>query len=1100
MTFRKVVSACLIVVAFVAALVLAPAAGALVATDSVLPDIDVRENGKPPDSLQRAQERLADSLGSEGFADAAGPFGATSFVGRSDGYLTGASDASARAVTLDYVADHSRAFGLGDAEIEALELTDAYTSIDGVRHLTFSQMLDGVPSYDTFVRSNVTEAGKLVNVSGGPVGGLELDDPQAELGRGEALAAAREDIGGSSSPAFGQLESARLVAFARPDGKAELAWDVYAESADSLLYELVVGADSGEVLLRQSRTEFADQAGIWNSHPSQTLSPTLFNLAADPTWLDDSAGRTRLKGNNTHTYADIGGVNGVDPGEDVPSVGTNWNFAMTFFNQAECPSFGCTWDNTVAGSAATNRAAETTDLFYLTNRFHDHLLAAPIGFDEASRNFERVNSSGQGLGNDHVLAEGDDSSGTNNANFATPPDGTSGRMQMYLWNINWDVSGNGSADVVYHEYTHGLTNRLLGNGGGLSASQSGAMGEGWSDWYANDYLVSTGDKTDGPGEDLGLGEYVLTNFAPVPGIRRQLMDCNPGSVSAMCPANGTTGTGGFTFGDLGHFATNGVHDNGEIWSQTLWDLRERIGSNAAKAVVTGGLRLSPLAPSFLQMRDAILQSAKVLGQPRRPIWEVFAARGMGYSATTPGASVFSAVEAFDLPPVLAHESTVITDPIPLGDGDGILEPQETARVTTSLTNPVGDAVTGVTGELTSPTPGVLVGTPTTSWADFPAADTVRSNAPGFSMTVPAGAACGSSVQLSIAVQSSAGAATVPDRDVSIGAPQFETASPAIAIPDNSPAGVNTTIELPARTIDDIDVSIDSLTHTWVGDLKMVLTSPSATSVTLMNRPGAGVLGSSGDNFTDLVLDDEAAMAIDSIAAVGPFSGSYTPDEPLSAFDGEQALGTWTLNVSDNAGADTGTLQTWGLTSRFECSTSVVLPTAATDGATAVDSSHATLGGTVNPKGTETAYAFDYGTTANYASRSASASAGAGNAGVAKSSRLSGLRPNTTYHFRALALRGGAVIARGGDQTFKTAEASNDACEQARTDLKTATKKLKTATKKLKKAEKKLKKAKKKGQSKKVKKAKKKVKKAKKKVKKAKKKVKKAKKAVAQACP
>ena len=60
-------------------------------------------------------------------------------------------------------------------------------------------------------------------------------------------------------------------------------------------------------------------------------------------------------------------------------------------------------------------------------------MQAPIGFDEASRNFEHVNSSGQGVGGDAVLAEAQDSSGLNNANFATPADGGSGRMQMYLW-------------------------------------------------------------------------------------------------------------------------------------------------------------------------------------------------------------------------------------------------------------------------------------------------------------------------------------------------------------------------------------------------------------------------------------------------------------------------------------------------------------------------------------------------------------------------------------------------------------------------------------------------------------------------------------------
>ena len=100
---------------------------------------------------------------------------------------------------------------------------------------------------------------------------------------------------------------------------------------------------------------------------------------------------------------------------------------------------------------------------------------------------------------------------TDNANMATPPDGISPRMQMYLFNdpvaddpasaarraADPFVQANGGdeADVVYHEYTHGLSNRLVVDADGnstLGGIQAGAMGEAWSDWYAMDYLVDTG--------------------------------------------------------------------------------------------------------------------------------------------------------------------------------------------------------------------------------------------------------------------------------------------------------------------------------------------------------------------------------------------------------------------------------------------------------------------------------------------------------------------------------------------------------------------------------------------------------------------------------
>ena len=60
-------------------------------------------------------------------------------------------------------------------------------------------------------------------------------------------------------------------------------------------------------------------------------------------------------------------------------------------------------------------------------------------------------------------------------------------------------------------------------------------------------------------------------------------------------------------------------------------------------------------------------------------------------------------------------------------------------------------------------------------------------------------------------------------------------------------------------------------------------------------------GGSGDNFTNTVFDDEAATAIGAGAA--PFTGSFRPEEPLSAFDGKPVNGTWTLRIADVAAGD-----------------------------------------------------------------------------------------------------------------------------------------------------------------------------------------------------
>ena len=85
-----------------------------------------------------------------------------------------------------------------------------------------------------------------------------------------------------------------------------------------------------------------------------------------------------------------------------------------------------------------------------------------------------------------------------------------------------------------------------------------------------------------------------------------------------------------------------VHADGEIWAQTLWDLRQRLiaataapaGSDLAEQLITDGMRLSPPEPSFLDMRNAILQADAGAAAARTATrsGSLFAARGMGYFA------------------------------------------------------------------------------------------------------------------------------------------------------------------------------------------------------------------------------------------------------------------------------------------------------------------------------------------------------------------------------------------------------------------------------------------------------------------------------------
>jgi hypothetical protein len=248
----------------------------------------------------------------------------------------------------------------------------------------------------------------------------------------------------------------------------------------------------------------------------------------------------------------------------------------------------------------------------------------------------------------------------NNANMATPPDGTPPVMQMYLFHNPSDatdpfIAGNSGdeAGIVYHEYTHGLSNRLVVDANGVSTLgglQAGAMGEAWSDWYALDLLVNQGHEQDtaAPGEIL-VGKYVTAGGT----IRTQAMDCPIGDTSAACPGTPAAGPGGYTYGDYGKVAAGPqVHSDGEIWAQTLWDLRTAIGSKKAQSLITRGMELAPSNPSFLDMRNSILQADLVVngGKQQAKIWKTFAARGMGYFAGAESGDDARPVEDFSLPP------------------------------------------------------------------------------------------------------------------------------------------------------------------------------------------------------------------------------------------------------------------------------------------------------------------------------------------------------------------------------------------------------------------------------------------------------------------
>ncbi|KAG0235758.1 Fungalysin/Thermolysin Extracellular metalloproteinase 5 [Actinomortierella wolfii] len=304
--------------------------------------------------------------------------------------------------------------------------------------------------------------------------------------------------------------------------------------------------------------------------------------------------------------------------------------------------------------------AAVTNLFYWNNQIHD--VFYDYGFDEVAGNFQQNNFGRGGEDGDAVIANAQDGSGYNNANFATPPDGQHGKMRMYVWDITDPMrDGDLEAGIIIHEYAHGISTRLTGgpaNSGCLGWGEAGGMGEGWGDFFATMFRQN---ETHTYESEFPMGAY----SAGGSGIRRY-------------PYSTSMKTNPETFKVMDQPAYWGVHAKGEVWAQMLFEVYQNLhkklpftldwytkdktkyANTLVIQLVVDGLKLQPCTPSFIQARDAILQAEKVLtdGKYQCDIWRGFTKRGLGPKARVIGAnSPFGSIrtESFELPPECENE-------------------------------------------------------------------------------------------------------------------------------------------------------------------------------------------------------------------------------------------------------------------------------------------------------------------------------------------------------------------------------------------------------------------------------------------------------------
>lgn len=722
-------------------------------------------------------------------------------------FLTPASTAPRESIARGFLQANSALYGLTKEEIDGLAKFTDYTNPAGnMSWVEFRQEFHGLPVFGAEIRLGFTRDHALAGTTGNLVPALDTTtlDPRPKLSPATAAVAAAASIGHTvdavrfatkSVEQNGRLQllargpfvrevKTGLVWFSPEPGAAVLAYTVELWEK-TYAYYLVVDAADGTILWRKNITEHQTQPATYGVYTGTSPAPLPPNVTAVPGTNYQAPGATRqtvtligneppntfntngwitdggnvTTGNNVNAGLDIDGSNGIDSGGQAtgsPSRVFNFTYSP--------PPLG-----SEAPTLAEYRKGVTTNLFYWTNVYHDRLYL--LGFTETARNFQTNNFGRGGSQNDAVLAEVQDSGGTNNANFSTPADGSAGRMQMYLFTgPTPQRDGSLDADVFLHELTHGTSNRLHGNGGGLSSRLARGMGEGWSDFYARCILATPAENVNGV---FPSGSYVTLNltagftdnyyygirrfpYAPIALLGPNGRPHSPRTLADLDPAQMYFGDGAYSRGPVGSLEAMEVHNVGEIWCDLMLEARAllisrlgfAIGNQRALQIATDAMKLDVTNPTPLSSRDTLIAAALAANPGAVGLADAndirvgFARRGAGSGASlTTGSNGSSCVAVESYLPDLTNTAISFTDS--LGNSNTYAEPGEDLILSVSLRNPGSSAATAT----------AALGAASADFGSIAAAATVVRTLP---YRVPAATAAGALLTLPIAVTSPAG--------------------------------------------------------------------------------------------------------------------------------------------------------------------------------------------------------------------------------------------------------------------------------------------------------------------------------------------------------
>jgi extracellular elastinolytic metalloproteinase len=419
--------------------------------------------------------------------------------------------------------------------------------------------------------------------------------------------------------------------------------------------------------------------GCWTGTTPDCTTPTgplATNAANDGPWdaLHGLPTATTI-GNNANTHE--AWASPLTPGGLFQAPLSPTREYTTEFTDAWNES-GC--DPTQLVPGGNDIDATVTNLFVAHNRMHDH--SYYLGFTEDNYNLQLDNRGHGGVPGDQEIGNAQAGAltggnptylGRDNANQITLNDGIPGITNQYLFQpiagSFYSPCADGALDmsIVGHEYTHAITNRMVGGpDDNLTSEQGGAMGESWGDLNAAELMFANGYST-------GTSPWVVGPYATgnsVSGIRDYAIDENP-----------------LNYSDYG-FDTTGpeVHADGEIWNGTQWEVRQALvekwdaqfpyedAALQKECAVAHGTQ-SPLpadhcpgnrrwlqlmfdsfllqqgSTSMLDARDAMIAADQMRfgGENAEALWAAYARRGMGSDASTPDSDSSEPTPGFATP-------------------------------------------------------------------------------------------------------------------------------------------------------------------------------------------------------------------------------------------------------------------------------------------------------------------------------------------------------------------------------------------------------------------------------------------------------------------